>query len=286
MSASIHPDTSLTGVELTVRDLAAESAFYRERLGLEPLRSDAGRASFGAGGRMLLELVEQRDARRVRGVTGLYHFALLLPSRRELANALARLATTGTALTGVADHGVSEALYLDDPEGNGIELYRDRPRAEWPLVNGELTMATDPLDLGELIAGADADRPIDMPIAPGTTLGHMHLHVAQLESARAFYADTLGFDLMQRLGSSALFLSAGGYHHHVGLNTWLGVGAPPPPPDALGLRRFTVRLPSDAAARQVHERLERAQIAVQSEREGFSALDPSQNRVGFEVASG
>jgi len=286
MSAVIDPGSTIGVVQLTVHDLANEVAFYRDRIGLRVIAEGGARAALGAGRRTLLELHEDSAAARSHGTAGLYHFALLLPSRRDLANTLARLVTTGTTLTGVADHGVSEALYLDDAEGNGIELYRDRPRAQWPRVEGALRMTTDPLDLGELLAGADTDAKSVAPIAEGTVVGHVHLHVSHLEAARAFYCDTLGFELMQRFGHSALFVSAGGYHHHLGLNTWVGVGAPGPPPGALGLRHFSVRLPSRSGVLQVLERLEGAGIPIERESDRFSALDPTGHRIVLEAASG
>lgn len=284
MGAAIDPGVSIGTVHLTVHDLPLELAFYRERLGLELIRQEQGRAVLGAGTRALLELHFDPEAQRARGTAGLYHFALLLPSRSDLANALARLISTGTSLTGVADHGVSEALYLDDAEGNGIELYRDRPRAQWPRVDGQLRMTTDPLDLGELLANAEADSGAPARIADGTVVGHVHLHVSHLEDSRAFYCDTLGFELMLRFGHSALFIAGGGYHHHFGLNTWLGVGAPSPPPGALGLRYFTVRLTSREALRQVLERLERARVPIEREAQSFSVLDPTGHRLVFETA--
>jgi catechol 2,3-dioxygenase len=286
MTAPIDAGLSLGSVHLTVLDLVAQAAFYRERLGLESLESGNGRALLGAGGRALLVLREQRGAPHARGTAGLYHFALLLPSRRDLANALARLVSTGTPLTGVADHGVSEALYLNDAEGNGIELYRDRPRAEWPRESGALRMTTDPLDVGELVAAADLDSEALAPMAAGTILGHVHLYVSHIETSRAFYCDTLGFELMQRFGASALFVSAGGYHHHFGLNTWLGVGAPPPPRGALGLDHVEIRLSSGEALRQLRARLEAAGIPIEREGGRFTVLDPTTHRLTFESASG
>src|SRR5262249_53780909 len=160
------------------------------------------------------------------------------------------------------DHLVSEALYLDDPDGNGIEIYRDRPRAEWPRSGGRIRMATDPLDLDGIVAELDRDdRPWD-GLAPATVIGHVHLHVADLRAAEAFYHGVLGFDIITNYGGSALFVSAGGYHHHLGLNTWAGVGAPPSPADAAGLRRFAVVLPDPGALEQVAARVRQASIAT------------------------
>ena len=231
---AIDPGARIGAVHLTVADLGRLVSFYEARLGLTVRRRDSRTAwlgAGGAGGADLLVLHESPTARRVPGTTGLYHFAVLVPTRRALARSLRRLVDTSTTLQGVADHGVSEALYLGDPEGNGIEIYRDRPRADWPVVAGQLKMGTDPLDLdgllSELEAEGDARDAAGMP--PATTIGHVHLHVADLVTTEEFYAGVLGFELTQRFGQSAYFFAAGGYHHHVGANIWAGAGAPPPP---------------------------------------------------------
>lgn len=278
MYQPIDSATRIGRVSLTVRNLDESLAFYQQRLGFTLHRRDAASAVLGAGGPDLLELVENRAARQVRNTTGLYHFAVLLPSRLELAQALRLIALTQTPLGGASDHLVSEALYLDDPDGNGIEIYRDRPRAEWPRAGNEVQMATDPLDLDGILAELSDDQP--WPGLPGaTTIGHIHLHVAQIAAAKHFYCDLLGFDQMQLFGGSALFVSAGGYHHHIGLNTWAGVGAPPPPADAVGLRHFEVVLPSEAARDAVVARLEAAQITTQREAGAVVVRDPSQNTI-------
>ena len=225
-------------------------------------------------------LTERPDAVTVRGRTGLYHFALLTPSRVALAHALQRLLDTGTQLTGGSDHGVSEALYLDDPEGNGIEIYRDRPRAEWPRTNGQLRMTLDPLDYEGILRELDgeATRP---HMEPGTVLGHMHLHVAHLPEAVDFYAHVVGLELQQYYGDSAAFLSAGGYHHHLGLNTWAGVGAPPPPENATGLREFVVELVDEDEMAALRARLDNAGVAYEDGEQGLLLRDPSRNGVRF-----
>jgi catechol 2,3-dioxygenase len=212
----------------------------------------------------------------VSGTTGLYHFAILVPSRAHLARALRRLVDARTRLQGAADHGVSEAIYLADPDGNGIEIYRDRPRPEWPMTDGQLHMGVDPLDLEALLDESD-DR--SSALGPGTVVGHVHLHVADLAAARRFYVDVLGFAVMQRYGPSALFVSAGGYHHHIGLNTWAGVGAPPPPPGAVGLRHFVVSLPNASALEEVGARLREAAIPVETDGETILTKDPSANAI-------
>ncbi len=206
--------------------------------------------------------------------TGLFHLALLVPTRDELARAVHRVAAAGHRFTGASDHLVSEALYLDDPEGNGVEIYRDRPRDEWERVGGELRMATLPLDLADVLAGVAPDDAGEGMVA-GTRVGHVHLQVSDIPAAEKFYVRTLGFDPVVRGYPGALFVSAGGYHHHIGLNTWAGVGAPAPPPGSLGLRRFTVVLPDDDALSSVA-----AALAASGVGGGSTELtDPSGNRV-------
>ncbi|MFO7167074.1 MAG: VOC family protein [Chloroflexota bacterium] len=279
----IHPDTRIGAVRLAVANLDRSLAFYQEALGLRLHRREGPFAALGAGGPDLLTLEEQPGARPARGVTGLYHFAVLVPSRRDLARALVRLAQLRVPLQGASDHAVSEALYLADPDGNGIEIYRDRPRAEWPRAGQELRMTVDPLDLDGLLAELDAATDTWAPgaysVDPATTIGHMHLHVADLRAARDFYVGVLGFELMQSFGNSAEFVSAGGYHHHLGYNIWAGRGAPPPAPDMAGLRFFEVRLPNQAALEAVLERVRQAGLPLEERAEGALVRDPSQNAV-------
>jgi catechol 2,3-dioxygenase len=269
----IDPHAAIGEVYLTISDLDRSLQFYQTNLGFTVHQRGDETARLGAGGPDLLVLVHSKSAPRVRGTTGLYHFAILVPSRADLARTLRRLVDTDTRLQGAADHGVSEALYLGDPDGNGIEVYRDRPRAEWPSVDGELRMGADPLNLDALLADSGrADR-----LARGTTIGHVHLHVSDLAATERFYVDVLGFALMQRYGSSALFVAAGGYHHHIGLNTWVGVGAPAPPPGAIGLRHFVVRLPDRQAVDVVADRLRAANVPVETHDRGVLLHDPSGN---------
>lgn len=277
--SSIHPATSIGYVHLSVANLDRALAFYQDKLGFLLRRREGQTAYLGAGGPDLLLLTEKPGARSVSGVTGLYHFAILTPSRLALAQSLRRLAETRTPVQGFADHWVSEAIYLADPDGNGIEIYRDRPRNEWPRQNGQLQMATDPLDIQGILAELEPQPEPWTGLEAATTLGHVHLHVATIPSAEAFYGDILGFDLILRYGPSASFVSAGGYHHHLGLNTWAGVNAPPPPPDAAGLRYFTINLPDQAALAVVVKRIEEAGVTFQ-EKDGVIFLrDPAQNGV-------
>jgi catechol 2,3-dioxygenase len=199
--------------------------------------------SLGVDGTPLIELVDDPSAQPAPpGRTGLFHLALLVPDRPSLARAVQRVVASGERFTGASDHFVSEALYLRDPEGNGIEIYRDRPRSEWEYEpSGELRMGTVALDVDSVMAELpDGDDP-GMP--DGTIIGHVHLHVADLAAAEAFYAGRLGLDVTVRSYPGALFLSRDGYHHHIGLNTWQGPGAPPPPPGSRGLVDFELVLP-------------------------------------------
>lgn len=280
---SIHPATTIGYVHLTVANLDRSLRFYQENLGFQLHRRDDDTAYLGAGGPDLLVLTEQPGARPISGVTGLYHFAILTPSRLALAQSLRHLAETRTPLQGFSDHLVSEAIYLADPDGNGIEIYRDRPRSEWPRQNGQLQMATDPLDIQGILAELETQPAPWAGLEPETVIGHVHLHVATIPSAEAFYVGALGFDLILRYGPSASFISAGGYHHHLGLNTWAGVNAPPPPPDAAGLRYFTINLPDSAALAAVVERIQQAGLAFQ-EKDGVVFLrDPARNGVVLSV---
>lgn len=281
----IHPDTTIGAVTLVVTDLARSLDYYQQNIGLQLHRRNDGQAALGAGGRDLLILHEQPGARPVqRGRTGLYHFALLVPSRKELARTLRHLIDTRTPLGGASDHAVSEALYLSDPDGHGIEIYRDRPRAEWEFPGGTLRMTVDPFQFESVLKELDGNEPPWDGLAPGATMGHIHLHVAHIPATEHFYRDVLGFDLMVRYGDAASFLAAGGYHHHLGVNTWAGVGAPPPPDDAARLGWYEVRLPDDAALDAVVERTRRAGLALESIDGGWAVRDPAWNLVHLVAA--
>jgi len=279
---AIAADTSLGAVSLTVSDLARSRAFYETALGLGVREADEGALAFGVpGGGDLVRLYGDASAPALdRRATGLYHLAILFPTRLDLAHALARLAEAHWSLDGVADHLVSEALYLSDPDGNGIELYRDRPRDEWRYADGQLEMATLPLDLRGLADGLTAaDGP--QPAAPaGTVIGHVHLQVANIPDAEAFYHGVLGFDVMTRGYPGALFVSAGGYHHHLGLNTWHSAGSGPAAPGTVGLRSYEVVLPDRAELDRVLDRVRAAGLPVDGPADGSAAVrDPSGNLV-------
>ncbi len=279
---AIAADTSLGAVSLTVSDLARSRAFYETALGLGVREAGDGALVFGVpDGGDLVRLYGDASALALdRRATGLYHLAILFPTRLDLAHAVARLAEAHWSLDGVADHLVSEALYLSDPDGNGIELYRDRPRDEWRYADGQLEMATLPLDLRGLadeLAAADGPQ----PAAPaGTVIGHVHLQVASIPDAEAFYHGVLGFDVMTRGYPGALFVSAGGYHHHLGLNTWHSAGSGPAAPGTVGLRSYEVVLPERAELDRVLDRVRAAGLPVDGPADGSAAVrDPSGNLV-------
>ncbi|MFN2398276.1 MAG: VOC family protein [Gemmatimonadaceae bacterium] len=280
-SVTIHPDTLVGPVALAVSELDRSERFYHSVIGLETLQREGDVLSLGIQNEVpLLELTERPAARRVPPrTTGLYHFAILVPTRMDLAHALRRIAVSGWPLSGSSDHLVSEALYLSDPDGNGIEIYRDRPRSEWKQRDGRIEMTLDPLDLRALLAEVSQSDHPQAQMPAGTIMGHVHLRVADLRLVREFYNGTLGFDITNDSFPGALFVSAGGYHHHLGLNTWGSEGAPAPPSDALGLGHFTVRLPDQAELDRVAERVRRSGIAVKETSDGLLVRDPSGNGV-------
>jgi catechol 2,3-dioxygenase len=278
---ALPPDTSLGSIRLNAGDQDSLADFYEQTVGLRQLGSRNGVAALGADdGQPLVKLLPAPDAPpRPAGTTGLFHLAILVPSRLELARALRRVTESGWRLTGASDHLVSEAIYLRDPEGNGIEIYRDRPRAEWRRAGGEIEMDTLPLDLEGVLGELADDDPPPGGMAPGTRLGHVHLNVSGIAASERFYAGALGFDVTVRGYPGALFVSAGGYHHHVGLNTWMGEGAPPPPPGARGLDRFEVVVPAAADLDAAEHRLTDSGVQTERGEEGLTAVDPSGNRV-------
>jgi catechol 2,3-dioxygenase len=273
----IDPRTTVGAVHLTVADLDRSLGYYGADIGLETLEAGPGRASLGSAGRELLVLVEEPGARPADGYTGLYHFALLVPARADLARWLAHAARDRVQLTGLSDHFVSEAIYLRDLDGHGIEVYADRPRETWDGLVGA-RMTTLPLDVDSLLG--TLDDPETEPfegIAPGTVMGHVHLRVASIDPTVEFYRDVLGFDLTAQLGSQAAFLSAGGYHHHLGGNTWESAGASPAPPGSATLRHATIVLPDTAERDRVAARAEEAGHELEQSDSGPIVRDPSGN---------
>ncbi len=286
---SIHPAARIGHVALTVANLDRQIDFYQQVMGFQLHERGGSSARLGAGAADLLRLREEPGRKRYRGVTGLYHFAVLFPNRRELARAVARLFALKYE-NYPTDHIMTKATYLDDPEGNGIELYAESPEdGTWSLASGQyitrrkdgsLSDGREPLDLEALFANLMRDDRLDAPIPAETRLGHVHLHVRNVEEAVGFYHSIIGFDLMGIARAFRMaFVSAGGYHHHVGLNTWQGEGAPPPPPDALGLRHFQVLLPNASELERIVSRVDAAGLPLQRTDEGILVRDPSQNAV-------
>lgn len=275
----IDPQTRLGAVRLTVHDLDGLAAFYERTVGLHVLARDHDAVRLGAAaGVPLVELLHRPGALpRPGGTTGLFHLALLVEDRAALAAAIRRVTESGWPFTGASDHLVSEAVYLRDPEGNGIEIYRDRDPAEWEWDDVSVRMATLPLDVAAVMAELPEEATPHMPAR--TVLGHVHLNVADLAATEAFYGGALGFDVTTRAYPGALFLSAGGYHHHLGTNVWDGAGAPAPPPGALGLDAFEVVLPHTAALDQVLAAVSDADIPAVEDAAGLALTDPSGNRL-------
>ncbi len=273
---SLPGESAIGVVHLVVRDLDRSTSFYRRVIGLEEIRREAGVVRMGAAGAACLELRGEPEAPpRPPRTTGLFHFAVLVPSRRELAASLARLAAAGWRLTGASDHLVSEALYLNDPDGIGIEIYRDRPRAEWGHDGDEIQMATLPLDLDSILRELPAESASEQPVPAGTRVGHVHLNVADLRDSERFYTEGLGLDVTVRSYPGALFVAAGGYHHHIGLNTWNGEGAPSPQRGAIGLERFEIVTRGREATAAVADRLEALGFSIETPDGEIDAVDPA-----------
>jgi catechol 2,3-dioxygenase len=274
---ALPAETRMGPVELTVSDLERSLDYYRDAIGLGVREQGAGRASLG-GDSDLLVLEEVPGAQPAPRNTGLFHFALLVPERRDLATWLAHAIREEVPLTGVSDHFVSEALYLTDPDEHGIEIYADRPREVW---EGQVArMTTEPLDLENLLGElADPETEPFEGLPGGTVMGHVHLQVAEIPETLRFYRDLLGFDLMASYGSQAAFLSAGGYHHHLGANTWNSAGAAPPPEGSAALRRATIVLPDSETRDEVVRRVADDRQEPEDTPQGPVVRDPSGNRL-------
>jgi catechol 2,3-dioxygenase len=277
------PDTTHVGaVHLQVSDLPQSLAYYQQVLGLRAYTATNDRAALGAPGdeRALVTLHTSSGVRPARrGAFGLYHFAILLPERAALGRFAAHLSALGVR-AGMADHLVSEALYLTDPDGLGIEVYADRPRSAWQRHDRELAMTTDPLDISSVIAAGAGTKWDGAP--PGTTMGHVHLHVGTLEGAEAFYHRALGFDKTVWSYPGALFLSAGGYHHHLATNTWSP--GPAPSADRARLLEWDLLVPSADDVAAVRRSLHDAGYTTEDTGDGVMALDPWGTRIRIRAA--
>jgi catechol 2,3-dioxygenase len=278
MSETLPDDLRLGPVHITVTDLQRSIPFYEDAIGLSVQGRLDGTAVMGAGERDLVHLVEQAGASPAGRHAGLYHYALLHPSREALARAAQRLLVTRTPISGASDHGISEAIYLPDPDGNGIELAADRPRDRWGDLKDPKTIGPEPLDMHGLLGLVEgqAARP---ETDPGLVVGHVHLHVGDVDEGLRFYRDLIGFDVMTHFPTAA-FVSAGGYHHHLAFNVWRGDGVGPAPPGAVGLRHWTVVIDADALA-SLRERVEAAGVQFEEADGGLLLRDPWNNAVLF-----
>ncbi len=283
MAYQMHPDMTLGKVKLKVSDIQRSLDFYLNIVGFQVLWQDEQSAELTADGvNALVELEEIPNAILTprRTVSGLYHYAILLPTRKDLGLSLKRLLEHGIHV-GHSDHLVSEALYITDPDQNGIEIYRDRPRSEWPYdENNQITMGGERLDVDGVLLEAEGHSWEGLPTK--TTIGHVHFHVADLQKAKAFYCDQLGFNLMMHIEEfGALFVSAGGYHHHMGLNIWAGQGAPAAPYNATGIDFFTITLPNQDEVAILVKHLRNAGISVDEHRDTAWVTDPFGIRIRF-----
>lgn len=273
-----EPNTFVGHVQLKVENLEKSLKFYQEIIGFQILEQTKTTAKLTTDGKTsLLSLVQLNNSvQKKERTTGIYHFALLLPQRSDLADILKHFIETDTPI-GSSDHLVSEAIYLSDPDGNGIEIYIDRPSSEWIWRNDEVEMSVDPLNFRGLMTEIKDETWQGLP--ENTLMGHIHLHVSHLKDSEDFYVDGLGFNVVNRYGTQALFLSTGKYHHHIGLNTWAGVGAPPPLESNVGMNWFALVYPSDEARKKVITQLEEMGASVKEENGVYVTEDPSYNKI-------
>ena len=267
LPAGLH----LGPVHLTVRDLQRAIDWYERALGLRSRARTDDTAELGDGDETVVVLEADPAAMPAGRHAGLYHYALLYPSRRALARAAVRLIATQTPIQGASDHGTHEAIYLPDADGNGIELAADRPREQWPQGLG-YSGGPAPLDFEDLVSTVRDEEPQQF-VDDGLRVGHLHLHVGDIDEALAFYRDLVGLEEQANLGT-ATFLSAGGYHHHLGANIWKGRGVGPAPEHAVGLRHWTIKLPTAEDVADVRARLDRGGVAIVERADGFLTRDP------------
>ncbi|KOS71593.1 glyoxalase [Lysinibacillus contaminans] len=271
------PNTYVTNVEIKVRDLQRSLKYYQEVIGFKILTVETKKATLTADGQTALLTIVQPDAveEKTGFTTGLYHFALLLPTRRDLANIITHFRQTGVYF-GASDHDVSEALYLQDPDDNGIEIYIDRPEENWTWTSDQVHMVTDPLNIPAILAEANGEW---NGLPAGTVMGHIHLSVSSLSAAEEFYTKGLGFDVVTRYGGQALFISTGRYHHHIGLNTWYSENAPKLGENQIGLKTYSLILDNEAQAANMKENLRAIGAPVIEFDGGFQTEDPAGNVV-------
>ena len=289
---SIHPDTHIGLVTLRVADLERALKFYQGILSFRVVEQTPGIAILGAqddtsvGGHKATPLLALHELPSTPPQpyrsTGLYHVAILLPTRPDLGRALIHMAEAGLEI-GQGDHLVSEALYISDPDGNGLEIYRDRPRDTWNWSGGMVKMAADPVDITGLIEEGRREEAQWQILPAGTRVGHIHLRVGDIPQAEHFYHDILGFDVTASM-PGALFVSAGGYHHHIGMNTWQSRGAGAAPQNTAGLQSFVIALPDRESLAQVRARLIAHDVTIQqADEDTIVVADPWRNRIELKV---
>jgi catechol 2,3-dioxygenase len=274
-----HPHTHVSQVTIKVENIKRSLNYYQEVIGFSILDQSPNRARLTADGHSTLLTIEQPEnvTRKQPRTTGLYHFAILLPERADLGRILNHFAQLNIPL-GSSDHLVSEALYLNDPDGNGIEVYWDKPASTWRWNGDQVEMAVDPIDAKAILAEGKGEPWTGLP--PQTMMGHIHLHAGELNETAEFYTNGLGFEVVSKFGNQALFISTGGYHHHIGLNTWNGVGAPRPARNSVGLSSFDVHFPSEEKRNTAISRLKTLGTQVNYEQNGkISTEDPSGNKL-------
>jgi catechol 2,3-dioxygenase len=274
----MQPQITIDSVSLRVADLDRSIHFYQGVLGFQVLDRADDKVTLGINQTPFLQIyqpvgIQPKKAR----TTGLYHFAILLPDRVELGSFLQHMINSGYPLQGASDHLVSEAIYFADPDGNGIEVYADRPAVTWKWNDGEVEMASIPLDVKDLLSDSKGKLWEGMPA--GTTIGHIHLHVSELKETEKYYTAGLGFDVVTRYGGQALFISYDQYHHHIGLNTWNGVGAPTPSENSVGMIHYTIRFREEAKLTKVIENLKALGASVVHEGVYLRTEDPSGNQI-------
>lgn len=277
---TIDSQTSLGLVALKVSDRQESARFYRNVLGFQVLTRSEECLVLGVEDTPLISLSEISDPQpKPLKSTGLYHLGVLLPRRRDLARFLTHLLDIRYPLEGAADHGVSESLYFDDPDSNGIEVYADRHREDWSLRKGSENLTTSPLDAEDLLSLVTQKTPPWENAPAKTRIGHIHLHVNDISEAEWFYRDILGFQVQSRYGSEALFLAAGDYHHHIGVNVWAGIDSPPPPEHAPGLDHFTIQIPDEQILNDLREHLYEVEMDYERKANKIYLQDPAGNRI-------
>lgn len=273
------PITYVNHVAIKVTDLERSLKFYQEMIGFDILERTEKTAKLTTDGKRNLLSLEQPDGvlPKQGRTTGLYHFAILLPKKEDLANIVAHFLENNIRF-GSSDHLVSEALYLYDPDGNQMEIYIDRDSSEWNWNGEEVVMAVDPLDFERLLEYRSPNKKWTR-LPKDTLIGHIHLHVSELKKTEEFYVKGLGMDVVNRFGGQALFLSYGKYHHHVAVNTWNGVGAPAPAPNSAGLESFTLLFDNEEVLAKTISHLKQIDANVAEEEGTFVTTDPSGNRI-------